>query len=158
MKKVLTLLLICLPLLSIAQDTTKNIVQKQITTIDTSSTFKQIYSDVKSGIVAIASALKIGAEHVYEVLVRQQVVNAIVYVLCAIFSFLFGMIGYKESGKIEFDDDNNPKEVRPLVVTVGFVFISVVLGSVFLFHLDNITMGFINPEYGAIKEIIDFAK
>lgn len=59
MKKVLTLLLICLPLLSIAQDTTKNIVQKQITTIDTSSTFKQIYSDVKSGIVAIASALKI---------------------------------------------------------------------------------------------------
>jgi acyl-coenzyme A synthetase/AMP-(fatty) acid ligase len=66
----------------------KDSAVQSVKEVDTSSTFKSMYSDFKQGIVALASSLKVGAEHVYGVLVRQQVVYAIVYLALSIIGFI----------------------------------------------------------------------
>lgn len=45
--------------------------------VDTSSLYKQIYTDVKYGLAGLADGLKVGVEHVYIVLVKQQVVKSV---------------------------------------------------------------------------------
>lgn len=60
--------------------TVKNTVAK----VDTGSLFKSVYGDLKNGIVAFAEVLKVGVEHVYIMLVKQQVVKSITALLIAI--------------------------------------------------------------------------
>ena len=116
-------------------DTVKAEIESGVGYVDTSSTFKQVYSDVKQGLVGLAAGLKVGVEHVYKVLVKQQVVLAISWLLYLISLIPIGFILYKGGVKIyAYCDDDNP------------------MG---LFHMDIIVTGFVNPEYGAIKEIIN---
>mgnify|MGYP003612622023 CR=1 FL=1 len=129
-----------------------------INAIDTSSTFKQIYSDVKSGITGLASALKVTAEHVYGILVKQQIVNSIVYLLTLIIAILILIFCYKEWNKIEIDLRGDPKETQPFIFTIVSGIIGITLLLVFLFNIDTMIMGFINPEYGAIMDIINFVR
>lgn len=129
-----------------------------INAIDTSSTFKQIYSDVKSGITGLASALKVTAEHVYGILVKQQIVNSVVYLLILIITILLLIFCYKEWSKIEVDHKGDPKEAKPFIFTIVSGIIGFILLLVFLFNIDTMIMGFINPEYGAIMDIIHFVK
>src|SRR5688572_20864353 len=65
--------------LSEIADSTVDAARKTANLVDTSTLSKQIYSDVKQALVGIAAALKVGVPHVYEVLVRQQVVKAITW-------------------------------------------------------------------------------
>ena len=48
-----------------------NIKESVLEAIPDSSvlTFKEVYSDIKSGLTALGSSLKVGSEHVYEVLI-----------------------------------------------------------------------------------------
>jgi hypothetical protein len=48
-----------------------------INSIDTSSNFKMVYEDARAGLIGLAKALRVGVEHVYVVLVRQQLVQSI---------------------------------------------------------------------------------
>lgn len=136
----------------------KQFTSTTINAIDTSSTFKQIYSDVKSSITGLASALKVTAEHVYGILVKQQIVNSIVYLLIFMFSILSFTICYKNWSKIEMNESGNPKEAKPFVITIIFGLLGIILMCVFLKNIDLMIMGFINPEYGAIMNIIHFVK
>lgn len=129
-----------------------------VKTIDTSSTFKQIYSDVKSGITGLAAALKIGAEHVYMVLVRQQIANAITYLLITLLFITIPLFYFK---KLYEWASKNSKESEGFsyfgfcIVTIVPLIIGVIL---FCVNMNEIIMGFVNPEYGAIQEIIHFVK
>ena len=132
----------------------------EVKSIDTSSAFKTMYQDFKTGILAIASSLKLGAEHVYMVLVKQQIVNAIVYLLLFAGGIVLGWIWlkrYKDIGENWY----NEREDFPTFLGI-FRGVQLLLGVVMLligiFHVDVITMGFVNPEYGAMKEIIDMVK
>jgi len=62
-------------------DSTKKTVKESITSVDTSSNFKMLYQDVKEGLSGLATGLKVGVEHVYIVLVKQQIVNSITWVI-----------------------------------------------------------------------------
>lgn len=162
MKKILSILLLVTiftittkaNVSSIVDSLSKN-TKESITYIDTSSNFKMIYTDIKSNIQALSSALKVGAEHVYGILVKQQVVNSITWlifsILCIICIIVFIKIVMLAS-KNNWDDDG----------TIGFVFVAGIGCIVFLIiclaHIDTIVTGFVNPEYGAIKEIINFVK
>lgn len=122
------------------------------TVIDSSSlTFKELYSDIKVGITALASSLKIEAEHVYEVLVKQQIVYAITYIIIFTPCIILIILGYKWGKKIGWDEDES------LVTLICFI-PAVILFMIFLLHIDDITMGLINPEYGAIKDILNIIK
>jgi len=134
--------------------TTKETVKDGVATIDTSSNFKNIYTDVKTGITALASSLKVGVEHVYMVLVKQQIVYAIVYLIIGLFAFFLiinWMNGYKDP-KQEWEHDDDPTGLG-LIKTVQII-VGILLTTVFIFHIDNIVTGFVNPEYGAIQDII----
>ena len=57
----------------------KKSVDTALSQIDTSSVTNRLYSDIRGGITALASGLKVGAEHVYIILVKQQIVNSIIF-------------------------------------------------------------------------------
>jgi len=122
-------------------------------------TFKQVYTDIKSGLVALGESLKVSSEHVYEILVKQQVVDAFYYLMLGLLS-LFLIISffkkYKSNEQWSTEDEKNPTGVgiiRVLQMVLGcFIFL------IFLFSIDTIITGFINPEYGAIKQILEIIK
>lgn len=141
--------------------TTKEAVKDSVAVVDTSSNFKLIYTDIKTGITALAQGLKVGIEHVYMVLVKQQIVNSIVYLFIFILAIVSIIICYKQWGKIEVvivNYSSDVKEVRPLVGAVTFGALGFILSLIFLVNIDTMIMGFVNPEYGAIQEIISVVK
>jgi hypothetical protein len=73
-------------------------------------------------------------------------------------AFIFGFFAFKQWGKIEFDSRGDVKEARPLIITLVFGSLSAILGLIFLFSIDNIIMGFVNPEYGAIRDVVEFVQ
>lgn len=158
--------------LSTIIDSTKQFVTEikdsavaKVSQVDTSSTFKLMYSDFKQGIVALASSLKVGAEHVYGVLVKQQIVYGVVY----LFIFLLGIyltINWLKNYKNKDEEWTTPppnsyssSDVTGLGVfrTIQIIVATVLLG-IGIFNIDNIMTGFINPEYGAIQDVIEMVK
>lgn len=126
--------------------------------VDTSSTFKAMYSDFKQGIVALASSLKVGAEHVYGVLVRQQVVYAIVYLVLSIIGFILILNWIKKykDDKEEWVGNEEPTGLGVIrIIQIVVAFIMIFIGIV---NIDLIMTGFINPEYGAIQDVIEMVK
>lgn len=118
----------------------------------TKVTWSQVYQDFKGALSGAADALKTGSEHVYEVLVRQQVVNSItwiiVYVLMAIVTFVIWRIVYRV---VEEDRNANELFILPVVVTC-------ITAITFLVTIGDTVTGFINPEYGAIQEVREFIR
>ena len=143
---------------------------KELTSIPDSSkaTFNAIYNDVKEGVVGLASALKVGAEHVYAVLVKQQIVYAIVYLLVLVFSIALLKFAYSQYNVYDVKEIAWAKETQrrstEIYFHISFVYFlaSLITGAIMLLvgicNIDNIIMGFVNPEYGAIKDIMDFVK
>lgn len=122
--------------------------------VDTSSTFKTMYQDVKSGITGLAEGLKVGAEHVYIVLVKQQIVNSITWTILTIVSLTLFYLFYK--GFQKGMKDGWDEVLIPYTVFLGGGSLIFVIGC--LLHLNIIVTGFVNPEYGAIMDIIKFVK
>lgn len=126
------------------QDSTKIKLTKEV-----------IYNDAKAALKQLGDALKVGAEHVYMVLVKQQVVNAIAWsvpfvvgiLLLLQFAYSFTHADWREYGW--------NRHATLALFTIAFSLISLGVG---LGHLDIIITGFVNPEYGAIKEIMDMIK
>jgi hypothetical protein len=128
--------------------------------VDTSSTFKLMYSDFKQGIVALASSLKVGAEHVYEVLVRQQVVYAIVYLVLIIIGFILilnWIKKYKDSGENWVSSNRDEPTGLGVLRTIQMI-VALIMVGIGVFNIESIMTGFINPEYGAIQDVIEMVK
>lgn len=132
-----------------ALSSTKEAVSNTVTTADTSSTFKEVYRDFKGAIEGMAQSLKVGAAHVYKVLVRQQVVKSISLVI-GILALLIPGIWSTKFFWNKLDDDDG--------YFLGFIFLGVlpliISVVVFGYNITNIVTGFVNPEYGAINEIM----
>lgn len=141
----------------------KDSAVQSVKEVDTSSTFKAMYSDFKQGIVALASSLKVGAEHVYGVLVRQQVVYAIVYLALSIIGLILILNWIKKykddkekwkGGNSVYDDTPTGLGLlRSIQIFVALVMIGIGIGNI-----NSIMTGFINPEYGAIQDVIEMVK
>lgn len=132
-----------------------NIKESVLKAIPDSSllTFKEVYSDTKSGLTALGSSLKVGSEHVYEVLIKQQLSNSITGLLMLLLSIICLIIIIKITKKAI----NKNKDLG--MVTVVFIGIPTMIFLVYeLWHMNDIVTGFINPEYGAIKEILEVIK
>lgn len=122
-------------------------------------TFSHVYNDMKEGILGIAAALKVGTENVYKILIRQQIVKSCSKIILFIIGFImlyFPLNRYINKKEILRDKDGEPTllgVVRTMqFATGGFLFFYGIISS------DDIITGFINPEYGAIMEIMDFVK
>lgn len=124
---------------------------------ENASTFMVLYEDLKTGVTALASALKVPAEHVYAILVKQQVVNSltylVVFILASISLFIscrYGLPWASEHG----DDSDGASYVLPVL---GILIFGVIVMFV-LFNMDTIMTGILNPEYGAIQDIVKMVK
>lgn len=164
MKKLLiiTTILLC-SIYSFGRDTTSFLktTTSTINTLADSSklSFSKVYTDVKAGITGLASALKVGAEHVYIVLVRQQIVNAIIWLIVGIIGFIFVLNSikmYKSTEKWLDSDDEFPTGLGIFRLTQ--ILFGLLFSLIFVCHIDTIITGFVNPEYSAIREIIGFIK
>lgn len=125
----------------------------------TSITFTQVYNDFKGAISGIAETLKVGSEHVYEILVRQQFINAIEYTTYLFFSIVFLSIFLKGLyNEEEIWEDDKGNATPNLYVKGGFLLLGVIMLMGTLLNIDVIITGFFNPEYGAIMEIKSFIK
>lgn len=121
----------------------------------TKLTVEKVYSEVKAGVVGMAKALKAPAEHVYQIMCKQQLVNSIVILMLFVIGVIFLFIGIVLGNHEQADWD------EASLYTVGCVFsllISFVLVIFSLAQMGDCITGFVNPEYGAIKDIIGFFK
>jgi uncharacterized membrane protein (DUF485 family) len=122
-----------------------------------------IYTDTKDAIKQIGAALKVGSEHVYAVLVRQQYVKAIIglFVLSLIIFLLYMFIQYSANVK-DWDDGEvyADKNKLSIVVAIASGVLSIILTIIFFAgeYPQDIIQGFINPEYGAMMDIVDMIK
>lgn len=140
----------------------KDSAVQSVKEVDTSSTFKLMYSDFKQGIVALASSLKVGAEHVYEVLVRQQIVYAIVFLSLTIIGFILilnWIKKYKDDKEVwKSGSSYNENPTGLGVLRFIQIIVALIMIGIGVCNISTIMTGFVNPEYGAIQDVIEMVK
>jgi hypothetical protein len=174
MKKILTLLLLSLAFtiaystpdttkLPVYKDADTQMAEARLATLNdtTKITWSTVYSDVKEGLKGLGEALKTGSEHVYGVLVRQQIVKAFSRSIAIIFTLFAAYILFQlgRKAQLRFIKDREDSDNTLMVIYYVIAGILAVIGLInFGCGIDNILTGFINPEYGAIEDIYDFIK
>jgi len=141
-----------------AVDSTKAAVKETVHLVDTSSNFRKIYTDVTSGITALASGLKVGAEHVYGVLVKQQIVVAITDTIWILIWITCIAVCWSNLKKGNIDNDGEPDGRAWLGIAFGIVSIVLLIIIALTGMIPEAVMGYCNPEYGAIEQIIKMVK
>ncbi len=166
MKK-LIIALLCLVTLNVKADIltkTDSVVktaQDSVTKLvndSTKLTWLKVYEDTKEGIVTLAKALKVPAEHVYAVLVKQQVVKAVTAAAWCLLLILIPTIFWKRLYNWAKDRQDDSDGTSWIAFALGAV-APIVIGIIALcIQMTDITTGIINPEYGAIQDIWNFVK
>jgi ABC-type uncharacterized transport system permease subunit len=103
-------------------------------------------NEIESGIIALAVSLKQPAEHVYTILIKQQYVKSWTYIILNLLLLVLSVIFWIFALKNDFDDE-------------GYLVISLLSTASLIVciacTITPIITGFLNPEYGAIKTIIN---
>lgn len=114
----------------------------------------KVFDRTTESIQQLASALKVPADHVYSVLVKQQVVTGVSITIALIvvtIGFIFCLRwAIKENHEDEYSL-NIGSMLSTIMTGMGFVI------CIVLFFTTGI-QGILNPEYGAIKEIMNILK
>lgn len=138
-------------------DSLKNEVTEIIDEQEVKPLMHKMYDDIKEALVGLSGALKVGTEHVYKVLVKQQMVNSVMYIILGLISiFLLNNFIKAYKSDEEWADFDNPTGIG--VIRVLQAILGLVLCFMSLINIDLIMTGLINPEYGAMKEIISWIK
>lgn len=145
----------------------KDVVAKQINSFQTDSMmndikglvpdttlpfYKQVYGDLKAAAVSIANGLGVAIKELFEILCIQQIVKSVVNTLFLIIAILFAVWCRRIFRNAEFNDLNFH----------GLLFILIGCSALFFFtysmyHITETVTGFINPKFGAIKDITEMA-
>jgi phosphate/sulfate permease len=130
---------------------------------------KDVGGDIKVALSELAKGLGIAAEHVYTVMVKQQIVYGILKtlpwvafpILLLIFAIIFQKTVYKNvmaKAKEELYDDDDPRPIFVILILFIAWAATTLLFLMAPFKIAN-TLGYlINPEYYAIKDIVEFVK
>ena len=145
-------------------DSVTTVANDVASVVDTSKVSKQIYTDVKAGIAGLATGLKVSAEKVWDILVLQQLVYSITALLFGIILTIISSTlinrGWKLWQKAKKEEGSHYRVDFEDGIWCGMI----ILGSLILitgitftgFNLNSVITGFINPEYGAIQDIVSF--
>jgi len=183
MKKLMFILLLLIPAFIInAQNKTLPYMSLEDALVQTSPTeelasvqiIDHLYDKTEQAISTLAKALEVPAEHVYNVLVRQQVIKAvsslIVLIGIIIASIIIISIGYKvwnDKNKNWMNSDKYNEERYGsdykrydfddgwwcILISGGYAFLGICI-IVLICMVGDIFSGILNPEYGAIKDIM----
>lgn len=142
-------------------DSTIKATNEVLTTIDTNAVSKQLYTDVKAGIAGLATGLKVSAEHVWDIIVRQQLVYSICISFCIIIT-IFSWFHFYYRIKIGIENKwGNPGmgDLTSYHFLAIVTFLLAISGTcVSTINFNTMVTGYINPEYGAIQTIIEVVK
>ncbi len=141
---ILILLLFTVSFAVYSQDSTK-----YVTDTNTEKLIDKYSEKIGDAITALADKLQQPAEHVYKILVRQQVVWGVGTLICIFLGILLLYLGIAGENKWDMDDD--------FCLFLQVIGIMVTLISLILFFVYGLT-GLINPEYGALKDIVNMIK
>jgi len=172
MKKItllLSMLLLMLPLLA-QEDSNSTSIQgkvtgelilpnKGITTtiIDNANvTFTTVYNDVKDALSGLAEGLQVGGEQVWDILVQQQLIGSIVWLLYLIILIPAAFILKYAISEITSNNHDTIDIYVVLIILFGIITIITIMS--FLINMNAGITGFLNPEYGAIQEILELIK
>ena len=158
-------MLFSLSFLAQAQDSTL------VTNTNAEKLIDKYSAKIEASIVSLAGALKQPAEHVYKVIVKQQVIISYELLIVLLLSILFGLIAlffsresqWKDSG---YYDERDPKSTywrgyawnTKATFTLIFGVLSLLLLLISLLTMNRLFLGFFNPEYGAMQDIAKFFK
>lgn len=120
---------------------------------DAKDGFNNLYPDIKSAIMSIGHAIGVAAEHVYTVLVKKYFVLGIKQACIFLFGlvmFVWGVFSWKKATPV-----GQPITYRVIVPSILILFGFLTIYNV---NYDEMLMGLINPEYGAINYILDYTK
>jgi len=140
MKKLFSLLLFC----GIICAYTNTYAAKMDTTQITSA---QMYQDIETAINTLATELKVTADHVYGVLIRQQTINAIHIIIIDALLLIFSIICIIVCIK---NVNTDLTEVMIATTAISSIITIIVMAGT----LPSMLTGFVNPEYGAIQDIM----
>lgn len=126
-----------------------------VTTIygDMKGVATEIYPDVKNAITEIARGLGVGAEYVWTVLVKQQVVLGItelIELLLILGLIIVGIVWLWKTIK-------KNESISWIVLPGAFL---ILFGILMFGKVDFVTIiqGLVNPDFGAINYVLDFIK
>ena len=141
------LLMLSISSISFAQETKTELTNDAVAT----QVVDKFFENTTEAIKELASALKVPAEHVYQILVKQQVVEGIVNLIVVIILLLL-TTGLSFWAYKAFDEDSEAQFaaalISLLIVGILFIIFTVTFFSEGLPH-------WLNPEYGALKEILE---
>ena len=115
---------------------------------------------IEATIISLAESLKQPAEKVWTILIKQQYVKASMGIIVLLIILLFGYLSIKYANNVkDWDrgyvyDDKPTYSIGAAVISVICLFISIIV-LLFGGYPNDILQGFINPEYGAIKDIVN---
>lgn len=150
---------------------TTNIVDKTSNGIgtlygDSKNAISTVYGDLKTvapkveeAVKEIAKGLKTGAESVWDILVKQQIVWSFCYLILFIIAIVAWINFYYRYNKsrnsaLAHDGDWSIMDISICLVSLGLAVVSSIHA---IQYLEPMMTGFINPEFGAMKNIIQFA-
>ena len=146
-------------LIDSATATTKSIVNSTVNGavdaknfVDTSGNFRLMYNDLKSGVLALATAFKTGAEQVLYIIGKKYFLMGI-YAWVLLIAVL--IIGYVSCNKLIKVVNNNPNS-EPLYILV--VIITICTLSFSFYELQDAINYTFNPQYYVLQEVIDMVK
>lgn len=131
-----------------------------------------VYHDVKTGvnknapkiekaIGTIAKDLKVTADQVWDILVKQQQVWSIAYLIgeiTAIYSWFHFYYRIRKGRESNWGSDVKPEDAS-YTITVWLTFIiAMTMSIISLVHFSEMLTGFINPRFGAMKTIATVAE
>lgn len=136
-------------------ETVYNDGKEAVTTLygDGKDVIKELYPDIKDALKSIGSAIGVAAEHVYTVLVKRYVVEGVTQLLIFIGSIVLLIFGIRGVNRFM-------KNEAIITWKITFPVIFSVIGFIMLLcvNYNDMLMGIINPEYGAINYIIEYTQ
>jgi len=111
---------------------------------------------IEATIVSLAEQLKQPAEHIYKIMVKQQVVNSIAWLIIGLLCISTAFTRKFWLNRIEKEQDDDMGWVMGLILLC--IVPSMIGITVLIVQSETIVTGFINPEYGAIQDIINLIK
>ena len=101
----------------------------------------------------LSKELKVPAKHVYTVIVKQQIINSVVwfFVYFALAILIFILVRLKNTRVAREGYDDIVEMLEKYIIVVSTILLGVIL---FTFHV--VVRGLINPEFGALKTIANF--
>jgi hypothetical protein len=157
MKKLVLILMVGFICTTIIAQTSNEVTKEELAA---TQIIDQVFDRTTEAVQQISDALKVPAEHVYSVLVRQQIINSISWIIALLLGFIFCYLGIKlplKDHKATNEREKYKNDITDgwwiwaIALSVGF---GMILSIVTVLAITDIITGFTNPEYGAIKDIL----